>query len=116
MLREVGISLFLASVGIGAGGEFVKTIMEGGLMWVLWGFLITIIPLLIVGSIARGYYKLNYYTLMGLMAGACTDPPALAYSNKVAGNDAPSVAYTTVYPLTMFLRILTAQVLILALA
>ncbi len=116
MLREVGISLFLASVGIGAGGEFVKTIMEGGLMWVLWGFLITIIPLLIVGSVARGYYKLNYYTLMGLMAGACTDPPALAYSNKVAGNDAPSVAYTTVYPLTMFLRILTAQVLILALA
>ncbi|MBP3350566.1 MAG: putative transporter [Bacteroidaceae bacterium] len=116
MLREVGISLFLASVGIGAGGEFVKTIMEGGLMWVLWGFLITIIPLLIVGSVARGYYKLNYYTLMGLMAGACTDPPALAYSNKVAGNDAPSVAYTTVYPLTMFLRILTAQVLVLALA
>ena len=116
MLREVGISLFLASVGIGAGGEFVKTIMEGGLMWVLWGFLITIIPLLIVGSVARGYYKLNYYTLMGLMAGACNDPPALAYSNKVAGNDAPSVAYTTVYPLTMFLRILTAQVLVLALA
>ena len=116
MLREVGISLFLASVGIGAGGEFVKTIMEGGPMWVLWGFLITIIPLLIVGSVARGYYKLNYYTLMGLMAGACTDPPALAYSNKVAGNDAPSVAYTTVYPLTMFLRILTAQVLVLALA
>ena len=116
MLREVGICLFLASVGISAGGEFVKTIMEGGLMWVLWGFLITIIPLLIVGSVARGYYKLNYYTLMGLMAGACTDPPALAYSNKVANNDAPSVAYTTVYPLTMFLRILTAQVLILALA
>lgn len=116
MLREVGICLFLASVGIGAGGEFVKTILEGGLMWVLWGFLITIIPLLIVGSVARGYYKLNYYTLMGLMSGACTDPPALAYSNKVANNDAPSVAYTTVYPLTMFLRILTAQILILALA
>ena len=116
MLREVGICLFLASVGISAGGEFVKTIMEGGLMWVLWGFLITIIPLLIVGSVGRGYYKLNYYTLMGLMSGACTDPPALAYSNKVANNDAPSVAYSTVYPLTMFLRILTAQVLILALA
>lgn len=116
MLREVGICLFLASVGISAGGEFVKTIMEGGLMWVLWGFLITLIPLLVVGSIGRGYYKLNYYTLMGLMSGACTDPPALAYSNKVANNDAPSVAYSTVYPLTMFLRILTAQVLILALA
>ncbi|MBR6758516.1 MAG: putative transporter [Bacteroidaceae bacterium] len=116
MLREVGICLFLASVGISAGGEFVKTIMEGGLMWVLWGFLITLIPLLIVGSVGRGYYKLNYFTLMGLMSGACTDPPALAYSNKVANNDAPSVAYSTVYPLTMFLRILTAQVLILALA
>lgn len=115
MLREVGICLFLASVGISAGGEFVKTIMEGGLMWVLWGFLITLIPLLIVGTIGRGHYKLNYYTLMGLMSGACTDPPALAYSNKVANNDAPSVAYTTVYPLTMFLRILTAQVLVLAL-
>lgn len=116
MLREVGISLFLASVGISAGGEFVNTIMQGGLIWVLWGFLITIIPLLIVGSIARGFYKLNYYTLMGLMSGACTDPPALAYSNKVANNDAPSVAYTTVYPLTMFMRILTAQILVLALA
>ena len=116
MLREVGICLFLASVGIGAGSEFVKTILDGGLMWVLWGFLITIVPLLIVGSVARGYFKLNYYTLMGLMSGACTDPPALAYSNKVANNDAPSVAYTTVYPLTMFLRILTAQILILALA
>lgn len=116
MLREVGICLFLASVGISAGGEFVKTIMEGGLMWVLWGFLITLIPLLVVGSIGRGYYKLNYYTLMGLMSGACTDPPALAYSNKVANNDAPSVAYSTVYPLTMFLRILTAQILVLALA
>ncbi|MBQ8565872.1 MAG: putative transporter [Bacteroidaceae bacterium] len=116
MLREVGICLFLASVGISAGGEFVKTIMEGGLMWVLWGFLITLIPLLIVGSVGRGYYKLNYYTLMGLMSGACTDPPALAYSNKVANNDAPSVAYSTVYPLTMFLRILTAQILVLALA
>ena len=115
-LREVGICLFLASVGISAGGEFVKTIMEGGLMWVLWGFLITLIPLLVVGSIGRGYYKLNYYTLMGLMSGACTDPPALAYSNKVANNDAPSVAYSTVYPLTMFLRILTAQILVLALA
>ncbi len=116
MLREVGICLFLASVGISAGGDFVKTIMEGGLMWVLWGFLITLIPLLIVGAVGRGYYKLNYFTLMGLMSGACTDPPALAYSNKVANNDAPSVAYSTVYPLTMFLRILTAQVLILALA
>ena len=116
MLREVGICLFLASVGIGAGGEFVATVKSGGLMWILWGFLITIIPLLIVGSIGRGYYKLNYYTLTGLMAGACTDPPALAYSNKVANNDAPSVAYSTVYPFTMFLRVLTAQIIILIFA
>lgn len=116
MLREVGICLFLASVGIGAGSEFVATVKSGGFMWVLWGFLITIIPLLIVGSIGRGYYKLNYYTLMGLMSGACTDPPALAYSNKVANNDAPSVAYSTVYPFTMFLRVLTAQIIILIFA
>ncbi len=116
MLREVGICLFLASVGISAGGEFVATVMSGGLMWILWGFLITIIPLLIVGAIGRGYYKLNYYTLTGLMAGACTDPPALAYSQKISNNDAPAVAYSTVYPLTMFLRVLTAQILILALA
>lgn len=116
MLREVGICLFLASVGIGAGSEFVATVKSGGLMWILWGFLITIIPLLIVGSIGRGHYKLNYYTLMGLMSGAYTDPPALAYSNKVANNDAPSVAYSTVYPFTMFLRVLTAQVIILIFA
>ncbi len=116
MLREVGICLFLASVGIGAGSDFVETIMSGGLKWILWGFLITVIPLFIVGSLGRGYYKLNYYTLMGLMAGAYTDPPALAYGNKIANNDAPAVAYSTVYPLTMFLRILTAQILVLALA
>lgn len=116
MLREVGICMFLASVGIGAGGEFVATVKSGGLMWILWGFLITFIPLLIVGFFGRGYYKLNYYTLSGLMAGSYTDPPALAYSNKVANNDAPAVAYSTVYPLSMFLRVLTAQILVLAFA
>lgn len=116
MLREVGICMFLASVGIGAGGEFVATVKSGGLMWILWGFLITFIPLLIVGLFGRGYYKLNYYTLSGLMAGSYTDPPALAYSNKVANNDAPAVAYSTVYPLSMFLRVLTAQILVLAFA
>lgn len=113
MLREIGICLFLASVGISAGGEFVNTIMSGGLMWVWWGFLITVIPLLIIGIIARAYYKINYCSIMGLLSGACTDPPALAYGNKVSGNDAPSVAYSTVYPLTMFLRVLSAQLLIL---
>ena len=116
MLREVGICMFLASVGIGAGSEFVATVKSGGLMWILWGFLITFIPLLIVGLFGRGYYKLNYYTLSGLMAGSYTDPPALAYSNKVANNDAPAVAFSTVYPLSMFLRVLTAQILVLAFA
>lgn len=115
LLREIGICLFLASVGIAAGGNFVNTVIsEDGLLWIAWGFLITIIPLLIVGAIGRGYYKLNYFTLMGLISGSTTDPPALAYSNKIAGNDAPAVAYSTVYPLTMFLRVLTAQLMILA--
>lgn len=114
LLREIGICLFLASVGISAGGAFVKTLASDGLVWVLWGFLITVIPLLIIGSIARGVYKINYGTISGLLSGACTDPPALAYANKTVGNDAPSVAYSTVYPLTMFLRILSAQLLILA--
>ena len=114
MLREIGICLFLASVGISAGGTFAETVFSGdGLLWVLWGFLITIIPLLIIGSIARGYYKINYFTLIGLIAGSNTDPPALAYANKTTSTDAPAVAYSTVYPLTMFLRVLTAQLLIL---
>lgn len=114
MLREIGICLFLASVGISAGENFVDTIVRGdGLWWVFWGFLITIIPLIITGIFARGYYKINYCSLMGLIAGSTTDPPALAYANKTANNDAPSVAYSTVYPLTMFMRVLTAQLLIL---
>ena len=114
MLREIGIVLFLASVGIEAGEHFVQTVVEGsGLAYVGYGFLITTIPLLIIGMIARFYCKVNYFTLMGLIAGSTTDPPALAYSNATAGNDAPSVGYATVYPLTMFLRVLTAQLLIL---
>ena len=114
MLREIGICLFLASVGISSGGTFAETVFSGdGLLWVLWGFLITIIPLLIIGSIARGYYKINYFTLIGLIAGSNTDPPALAYANKTTSTDAPAGAYSTVYPLTMFLRVLTAQLLIL---
>ena len=114
MLREIGICLFLASVGFSAGGSFVDTIVSGdGLWWVLWGFIITTFPLLIIGSIARAKYKLNYCTLMGLISGSTTDPPALAYANKTANNDAPAVAYSTVYPLTMFMRVLTAQLLIL---
>jgi len=116
MLREIGLSLFLASVGIKAGGNFINTVVEGdGLLYVLCGFLITIIPIMCIGPIARLKYKMNYFTLMGMIAGTYTDPPALAYANQVAGNDAPALGYTTVYPLSMFLRIITAQVLILVL-
>lgn len=117
MLREIGICLFLASVGIAAGGDFAATVFNAtGLQWVLYGFIITFFPLLIVGLIARYKYKLNYFSIMGLLSGSYTDPPALAYSNKTANNDAPAVAYSTVYPLTMFLRVISAQILILALA
>lgn len=114
LLREIGICLFLASVGIAAGKNFAATVFNTtGATWVGYGFLITLIPLLVVGIIARGKYKLNYLTIMGLLSGGYTDPPALAYSNKIAGNDEPAVAYSTVYPLTMFMRVITAQILIL---
>ena len=114
MLREIGITLFLACVGISAGDGFVETIVNnGGLAWVGYGFIITFVPLMIVGCIGRYFYTVNYFTLMGLIAGSTTDPPALANSNATAGNDAPSVGYATVYPLAMFLRVLTAQLLIL---
>lgn len=114
MLREIGITLFLACVGIGAGNGFVDTIVNnGGYAWIGYGFIITFIPIMIIGCIGRYFFKINYFTLMGLIAGSTTDPPALAYSNATAGNDAPSVGYATVYPLTMFLRVLTAQLLIL---
>ena len=114
MLREIGITLFLACVGIGAGDGFVDTIVnDGGFAWIGYGFIITFLPLIIIGSIGRYFCKVNYFTLMGLIAGSTTDPPALAYSNATAGNDAPAVGYATVYPLTMFLRVLTAQLMIL---
>lgn len=113
LLREVGITLFLACVGLGAGSGFVETIMNGGYSWIGYGFIITVVPLLIVGCAGRYFFKINYFTLMGLIAGSTTDPPALAYSNATAGNDAPSVGYATVYPLSMFLRVLAAQLLIL---
>ena len=116
MLRELGICLFLASVGLAAGGNFAATVFNAtGAKWVLYGFLITFIPLIVIGLIGRGRHKINYCTLMGLIAGSNTDPPALAYANKTANNDAPAVAYSTVYPLTMFLRVILAQILILAL-
>ncbi|MDE6191036.1 MAG: putative transporter [Muribaculum sp.] len=117
LMREIGICLFLASVGIASGAGFADTVFNyTGMWWVIWGFMITFIPLLIVGCIARGVYKINLLTIMGLFGGGMTDPPALAYANNSTGNDAPAVAYSTVYPLTMFLRVVAAQVLVLCLA
>lgn len=115
MLRELGICLFLASVGIAAGDHFIEKVFnETGMWWVIWGFIITLVPLVVVGFVARGVYKINFLTIMGLFSGGCTDPPALAYANNSTGNDAPAVAYSTVYPLTMFLRVVAAQGLVLA--
>ncbi len=114
LLREIGICLFLASVGISAGANFAATVFTPtGALWVAYGFIITLIPLIVIGIIARSKYKLNYLSIMGLMSGGYTDPPALAYANKTAGNDTPAVAYSTVYPLTMFMRVIAAQVIIL---
>ncbi len=115
MLREIGISLFLASVGITSGGKFAETVFSAdGLLWVGLGFLITTLPLIIMGFVGRKFTRLNYFTLIGLMAGSTTDPPALSYSTSIASNDQPAVSYSTVYPLTMFLRVILAQILILA--
>jgi len=114
MLREIGLVLFLASVGIKAGAGFWNTVVQGdGLKYVYTGFLITVIPILIVGTIARLKYKFNYFTIMGMLAGTYTDPPALAYANSSCTKEAPAVAYSTVYPLSMFLRIFTAQIIVL---
>ena len=114
MLREIGLVLFLASVGIKAGANFVDTVVAGdGLLYVMTGFLITIIPVLIIGTVARKIYKFNYFTIMGMLAGATTDPPALAYANASCPKDAPAIGYSTVYPLSMFLRIFTAQLIVL---
>lgn len=116
LLRELGICLFLASVGIAAGKDFASAVFNTtGMWWVIWGFVITVVPLLVVGFIARGRDRINYLSIMGLFSGSYTDPPALAYANNSTANDAPAVAYSTVYPLTMFLRVVAAQALVLAL-
>lgn len=116
LLREIGICLFLASVGIAAGKDFVATVFNvQGAIWVGYGFVITVVPLLVMGILARAKYHINYCGIMGLLSGGYTDPPALAYANKLANNDMPAVAYSTVYPLTMFLRVIVAQVVVLAL-
>ena len=114
MIREIGIALFLAAVGFGAGKSFIPTLLGGGYVWIGYGVLITILPLLIIGTVGRKWMKLDYFTLMGLIAGSTTDPPALAYAtSQSAINDRAAVAYSTVYPLTMFLRVLTGQLMIL---
>ena len=114
MLREIGLMLFLASVGIKAGDGFLETVIQGdGVKYVYTGFLITIIPILIIGIIARKKYKFNYFTIMGMIAGTYTDPPALAYANSICSKEAPSIGYSTVYPLSIFLRIFTAQIIVL---
>lgn len=114
MLREIGLVLFLASVGIKAGAGFWDTVVQGdGLKYVGCGFLITVIPILLIGTIARLKFKFNYFTIMGMLAGTYTDPPALAYANASCSKEAPAVGYSTVYPLSMFLRIFTAQIVVL---
>jgi putative transport protein len=114
-VRELGIVLFLACVGLKSGGNFVDVFLANGKTWIPLGFLITFIPVMGVAAIARGVFKMNYLTLVGLMAGSMTDPPAQAFSQQVTGSDAPTVSYATVYPLVMLLRILTAQLVILLL-
>jgi putative transport protein len=117
MLREIGITLFLASVGLASGEKFVETVITTqGLMWVGMGFTMTVVPILLVGSFSRWFLKMDYFEIMGLLAGSTTDPPALAYANESCNSDRPAIAYSTVYPLTMFLRVLTAQLLILIFA
>jgi putative transport protein len=113
MLREIGLAMFLAAVGIGAGDGFVDAIIGGGYKWVGYGLIITVLPLILVTLLARLRFKLNYYTLMGVISGGMTDPPALGFASQSSGNDMPAVSYATVYPVVMFLRVLTAQMLML---
>lgn len=117
VLREVGISLFLSAVGLKAGGHFVETLVGGpGLTWMAWGAAITVLPVVLVGALARALFKVNFLTLSGVLAGSMTDPPALAFATSVAGSDAPSLGYVTVYPMTMLLRVVSAQLLVLLLS
>ncbi|MBP3575618.1 MAG: putative transporter [Paludibacteraceae bacterium] len=114
MIREIGIAMFLAAVGFGAGKTFIPTLLDGGYAWIGYGVIITLVPLLLMGVVGRLWLKLDYFTLMGVLAGSTTNPPALAYATTVSStNDRAAVAYSTVYPLTMFLRVLTGQLMIL---
>lgn len=113
MVREIGITMFLAAVGIGAGGTFISSIMNGGYWWILYGALITLIPTSLIAVIGRVVFKLNFYQICGLVSGSCTNPPVLAFAQSAYGTDYTSVNYATVYPLSMFMRVLVAQLLIL---
>lgn len=113
MLREIGISFFMAAVGLGAGQNFISSILNGGYWWILYGALITLIPVAVIILVARLVFKLNFYKICGLVAGGTTNPPALAFAQGAYGTDYTSVSYATVYPLTMFMRVLVAQLLIL---
>lgn len=117
MLREIGIALFLAAVGLRSGAGFVETLVKGpGLTWMAVGAVVTLVPVLVVGAVARAAFRVNFLTLTGVLAGSMTDPPALAFANGLAGSDAPTLGYVSVYPLTMILRIVSAEVLVLLLA
>ena len=113
MLREIGISIFLAAVGLGAGETFVSSIVNGGYWWILYGALITLIPTALIAILGRLLFKLNFYQICGLVSGGCTNPPVLAFAQNAYGTDYTSVSYATVYPLAMFMRVLVAQILIL---
>ena len=117
MVRELGIVMFLACVGIRSGGGFWNTLSHGdGFYWMALAAIITFVPIMLVALIARIFFKLNYMTLCGLLAGSMTDPPALAFAGHMTGSDAPHVSYATVYPLVMLLRVLSAQLIVLFLA
>jgi putative transport protein len=116
MLREIGIALFLSCVGLHSGDSFMEIVRHGeGLRWMLLGMAITFIPLLAIGVVARAVFKLNYVSLCGMMAGSMTDPPALAFAHTITGSEGAAIAYVTVYPLVMILRVFFAQLLILLL-
>ena len=115
MLREVGLAMFLAAVGLASGDGFVEAVVNGGYIWLLYALIIAVVPLLIVGIYARLRYKMNFLTIMGMLSGTMTNPIALNYANSLAGSDMPAISYATVYPLAMFLRVVIAQAMILML-
>jgi putative transport protein len=115
MLREVGLAMFLASVGLASGNGFVNALVSGGYIWILYALIIAIVPLVLVGIFARKFYKMDYYTIMGTLSGSMTNPIALTYANGVCGSDMPAISYATVYPLVMFLRVVLAQLMIILL-